>query len=413
MPGTALHAASGSWAGLGSNNLWATTSNWNPVTVPGAGETATFNGLGNGKTTVDMKDGGNNPVTIGNIIFDSANAAAYSFVSTSTQSRFFANAGGSSITVNNGVVNPQNFNTRITMNGSLLLINNSLSSAATLNFSGSSIDQGGGDGLRTLNLDGANTGTNTISSVLDDDGSGGTRFLRVVKSGTGTWRLTGANTYVSDTTVNQGLLLINNTSGSGTATGAVAVNSGGTLGGGDNTLTRGRVSGSVTVGDDGAIAPGTPEVNSGIGRLSLGTTSFASGGSVLEWNVGSALGNGSSLPGETWDHLNIAGDLNIGSTSMFTINIDGNVTGYASGTPVSYTIATFTGSQTGVPFDAGAFTLNTDNFTPDAGFAANNWSIGLDGSNVVLTYTPVPEPGAAGMLVLASATLLTLRRRRQ
>lgn len=408
-----IHAASGTWEGLGSNNLWATTSNWSPATIPAGGDTAIFNGLGNGKTTVEMKDGGNNPVTIGNIVFDSASAATYTFVNNSPQSRFFANAGGSSITVNSGVVNPQNFNVRITMNGSLSLTNDSVSSAAILNFAGSSIDQGGGDGLRTLTLGGSNAGANTISNVLDDDGAGGTRFLRVVKTGTGTWRLTGANTYVNDTTVNQGLLLVNNTSGSGTGTGAVAVNSGGTLGGGDNTLTRGRVSGSVTVADDGAIAPGTPEVNNGIGRLSLGTTSFASGGSVLDWNVGSALGNGSSSPGVTWDHLNIAGDLNIGSTAMFTINIDGNVTGYTSGTPVSYTIATFTGSQTGVPFDADAFTLNTDNFTPDAGFAADNWSIGLNGNNVVLTYTPVPEPGAAGMLVLASATLLTLRRRRQ
>jgi hypothetical protein len=66
-----LQAASGSWTGI-TDATWA-GANWSASPVPGTGDTATFNGTGNGNTTIDLGGG----VTIANILFNTGGAAAY------------------------------------------------------------------------------------------------------------------------------------------------------------------------------------------------------------------------------------------------------------------------------------------------------------------------------------------------
>jgi len=81
------------------------------------------------------------------------------------------------------------------------------------------------------------TGTNNLSTIFSgiiDSGS-------LEKVGTGTLKLSGANTYTNGTTVSEGALAVGNTSGSGTGTGPVQV-SGGILAG------SGTIGGTVTVG---------------------------------------------------------------------------------------------------------------------------------------------------------------------
>ncbi len=78
----------------------------------------------------------------------------------------------------------------------------------------------------------------------------------LIKSGKGTWTLRGASTYTGGTTIQKGTLLVTNTTGSATGTGAVGVRSGGVLGG------TGLISGAVTVGVDGTpglLAPGNAQ----------------------------------------------------------------------------------------------------------------------------------------------------------
>ena len=91
----------------------------------------------------------------------------------------------------------------------------------------------------------------------------------VVKDGAGVLTLTGANTYSGGTTISNGTLMINNTSGSGTGSGAVTVNSGGTLAG------NGIISGAVTVSSGGTLAPGNP-----FGTLTLSNSVALSAGST-------------------------------------------------------------------------------------------------------------------------------------
>ncbi len=61
---------------------------------------------------------------------------------------------------------------------------------------------------RTLTLDGTNANDNTLASVISDSPAGG--IVNVTKSGTGKWVLTGSNTYTGDTTVEEGILSMNN-----------------------------------------------------------------------------------------------------------------------------------------------------------------------------------------------------------
>ena len=81
-------------------------------------------------------------------------------------------------------------------------------------------------------------GTSDIDGVLSGviSGAGG----GLDKQGGGTLVLTGENTYDGGTTITEGRLLVNNSSGSGTGSGPVTVNAG-TLGG------TGAIAGAVTV----------------------------------------------------------------------------------------------------------------------------------------------------------------------
>lgn len=96
----------------------------------------------------------------------------------------------------------------------------------------------------------------------------------ITKVGTGALRLTGANTYTGGTTVSAGILAVNNTSGSGTGTGAVTVGASGTLAG------TGIITGAVTV--SGTIAPG----DSSIGTLVISNSLTLNSGSytIMEVN---------------------------------------------------------------------------------------------------------------------------------
>ena len=76
--------------------------------------------------------------------------------------------------------------------------------AGVLNFTNAgTIALAGTNSARTLTLQGNNTGNNTLTGKLTDNGSGQTS---ITKTGTGTWILAGNNTYTGPTNINQGAL---------------------------------------------------------------------------------------------------------------------------------------------------------------------------------------------------------------
>ena len=122
-------------------------------------------------------------------------------------------------------------------------------------------------GNRTLNIN--QSSTTTYSGLLID---GGSRYLAITKSGTGTLIISGSgNAYSGPTTVSNGTLEVDGTIGYGpTLTyGPVAVN-GGTLDG------SGTIYGPVTL-NSGTLTPATA---SGIGTLTINNTLNINGGTV-------------------------------------------------------------------------------------------------------------------------------------
>lgn len=103
------------------------------------------------------------------------------------------------------------------------------------------LDLGGGTRILTVTNGGADVDL-SLEVPLANGGLG--------KAGAGTLRLTAASTYAGSTTVSAGRLLVQNTNGSATGPGLVAVQ-GGILGG------TGTVAGVIVLGSGGTLAPGS------------------------------------------------------------------------------------------------------------------------------------------------------------
>jgi autotransporter-associated beta strand protein len=114
-------------------------------------------------------------------------------------------------------------------------------------------------------------------------------------------RATG-NDYDGGTTVNSGTLLVSNTSGSATGTGAVTVNTGGRL------IGSGRISGDVLVNSGGSISGGAT-----VGVLNTGNLSLASG-SALEVQINSLTA------GTGYDQISVTGSVTLGGDLAITLD---------------------------------------------------------------------------------------------
>ena len=169
-----------------------------------------------------------------------------------------ANLAGSGISVNNGGVSfigstasssnrPIGFNSSGGASNSTFIAANGATTAAALSLSGvfSNTDTGNNTVIRNFNLQGANTGLNTLSSVIRDSIIAGA-VTTVNKREAGTWIVSGTNTYSGTTNVFGGTLFINGNHSA--VTSLTTVNSGGKLGG------MGTLGGSLQVNNGGGLA---------------------------------------------------------------------------------------------------------------------------------------------------------------
>jgi autotransporter-associated beta strand protein len=186
---------------------------------------------------------------------------------------------------------------------------------------------------------------------------------QVTKNGTGTVTFTGANRYVSNTIVNDGVLLVNNAAGSGTGSGDVTINGPAVFAG------SGAVTGSVTTTASATVSPG----------VGTGTTAVLETGSlnIADDELDVELLGGT--PGTQHDQLVVTGGVNVTNANLNILAIDtGNLTAGTqillidNDTNADAVIGTFSGLAEGAVFDVLGVTFQ---ITYQGG----------DGNDVVLT----------------------------
>ncbi len=245
----------------------------------------------------------------------------------------------------------------------------------------------------TVTLD-SSFGSFTLASSVTGSNS-------VVKTGTGTATLNAANSYSGTTTVNQGTLLINGDQSA--ATGEFIVNAGATLGG------TGTLGGSVTLDTLGTLSTA-----SSIGSMATGDNTWNGGSSVIfEFSTDGASG----VAGSQWDQLTITGSLVLSGASssnpitlgLFSMADAANSGLLASWNPDADALwSGFVTTTDGVTdFAADMFSFDTSGFQNTLN---GNFSVLLNGNNLDLAYTAIPETSTA---LLGGLGLLVLLRRRR
>jgi autotransporter-associated beta strand protein len=151
----------------------------------------------------------------------------------------------------------------------------------------------------------------TFSGVLS--GYGRVNRAATVPGTGGTTILTAANTYSGGTTVADGTLLVNNTTGSATGTGAVYVYTNGVLGG------TGTIAGAVIVTNGGVLSAGAS-----VGVLTLQNGLDLSQGGTNLWELAANTTGGD---GVNFDQLSLTGgNLALGGTSRLRVKFIGAAT---------------------------------------------------------------------------------------
>jgi autotransporter-associated beta strand protein len=271
-------------------------------------------------------------------------------------------------------------------------------------------------GDKSFVLSGSTTGTGEIGGAIVNGATGSTGLK---KEGSGTWTLSGANTYSGATTVSKGTLNVASTGSissssattinggnlvvNGTA-GAVAVNSGGNL------LGSGKV-GAVTLASGSFLKPGNSP-----GNLTA-ASSVWNAGATYEWQITSLTGTA----GTAWDLFTVAGGLDLSalsSSATFNLSLDssGVLAGFDSASDYAWTFAKAV-SITGLfSTDAGTdistlFNISATNFNGGTG-PTNGFKVVVGettGGYTNLNLMAVPEPSASSLMGIGLGALMILR----
>jgi len=387
------------WQGGAGN--WNST-NWGPTggpagsTAPGATsgtantDTATFNTSSAGTVTVDS---GRN---LQNITFDGS-AGAFTL---SGGALLLTSGGavtlGTTGTSFTGTNTTETIGTPITLEGSYSFTNNSTTSTDILSFNSTATITNASGVVGTLTLGGANTGNNQIAGIISNGASSGT--LSLIQSGTGTWILSGANTYTGATSINSGIINYQNATAFGknsaitVASGATAQVQGTIASTGTTNLT---VSGTGASGATGALenVSGTNSASMPIVLGANATISSDAGALTLSGGVTGAY------------NLTLASQSSGNGTltlSTGSVNNTGTITNNGAGTGTTTISAVIGNLVTGVTQNSMSSGLNLSGVNTFTNNGTTTSGLTIDAGTVTAS-TSASALGAGGV-TLGNAT---------
>ncbi|MEY4938928.1 MAG: hypothetical protein RIQ93_663 [Verrucomicrobiota bacterium] len=264
----------------------------------------------------------------------------------------------------------------------------------------------------------------TYASALPSSNTGG-----LIKSGSGTLTLTGANAYLGGTAVSAGILAVTGGGSVGSSAGAVAVASNSTLSIGSgvtlpNNITlasnavlsgevgavlsgqvggAGALAGTLAIASGGSIAPGNSA-----GTLTLANASLTfSSGSTYAWELNSLTTSG---PGSNYDLIALTGASTLVTNSVLLVPaFTGAATAPNQGaefwtTARNWTVVSGNDSST----ISGAFLVNNPTWNANGSFSTTAL-----GNNLLLHWTPtsIPEPSTYALILGAAVLAGALWRR--
>jgi len=255
---------------------------------------------------------------------------------------------------------------------------------------------------------GTGTGATTIAGVIGTNVTGVTQ-----NSATSKLILAGTNTYTGNTAVAEGELVV---SGNIAASAQTTVEAGGVL------------SGSGTVGNTIILSGGTGSPGSSPGTMAVDGNLTWNGGGNYNWQIHDALGTAGAPLG--WDLYDVTGTLDLSVLtvgSKFNINLwslsgirpdsSGNALNFHPGQNYTWVIvATDLGV---IGFDEDYFHINAVSTNGSDGFSnallGGVFGLQINGNNLELTFTAVPEPGTwvAATLLVAAGAMARLGRARK
>ncbi|MEI6270666.1 MAG: choice-of-anchor D domain-containing protein, partial [Methylococcaceae bacterium] len=305
-----VNASTFTWnGGSGSGSKFSSRSNWNGTAPPTYSSANIFQFAGTTRLS-PVNDLGT--LLLLGIEFNSG-AGAFTLTDANTSNSI--TLGGSGIT--NNSANTQTVNNKL-----------KLSAAQTFNntLTGGTLAVGGTVNLQTytLTLDGSNA--IDLSGVISGSGA-------LVKNGTGTTTLSGANTYTGATTINAGTLALGASNGLAN-TGTINI-TGGTLNvnGKTETIANLNLTSGAFINGGGTLTVGTDYNNTGFGtgntfNKSAGVTTTAINSSATNAATQQTLtvGTGTANNGSTASTM-VFGNLHVGQTSAaqtYTIGNAGN-----------------------------------------------------------------------------------------